>query len=1209
MRKFVSLILWMCAIVAVAQNYQKEPSKLWGNWCYKEVDGKWSSASNGQKALEMPTSPQMVVAYYWRIPNGHVRADIVWATKSGVHATLNVKVSYPTTGEVLGEFMVTNKETTTSTQTQELFSDINFPKDDFYRVELSCSNWSQISSIQYFNVYHESALPALAPRNIGGTSAHMFDWGSTDPNAPKGNAYDWAYVECMVPEEYQYPGTYYMTMGALNSYMGMQTTDAVGDGDFNRNILFSVWDNGNTDEDPNLPDYMKSGVMEGHPEAYQTHGGGEGSSSSCMLSNTTKWWRPNKWVQFILNTRPETTTVTVNKNGKDSTFLYENTIMTVFYKMHDDPSWTFLGTLRASGVNDMIAGWYSFIEPFSTYAGQFKHRAYYRNGFMRAANSGKWYSRNKVALMHDQYDRDFHYDFGRGATDVFENCFFLDMGGYVAQNDSADVIPLARNTEAVDTINIARLEERIDSAIRRDSHYEFNARMFATAKDVRRASITVASSDKNAKQAFDGNEATIWGPTGSFPHVLDLKFFSPTELTSMSWYWAYQYDYRCRYMDVYSSKDGKKWELVFDSLEIRTVDRPTVRFPQPFKTQYVRFKFYHPFRAGNLMFNEIYLKGSYDDAAVKALAKDYLDKAGQFNSYDPKALENLKQVYNDGNPSSTADLVNALFALSENADNYKYARVAKLVHLSSQRAYRIENMNGYGVLSADKNGTTIKGATIAGAKDEYKSFADVSDDYNNWMIIHDEVYSGYYLYNIGAGKFFNNSVEGNLSDNPQSISLKESGKGYTFNISSKAIGVNSTDDGVTTLTSTSKQCQFYIYDNYVKVQSVEKRDSLLKVVEPIGKYALYQTAARKLLAAPVGVVGGFVSDAARDAFNSTYRAADEEHYQEFIDAVDNADVIVFNPETTLYRLKNAYGGISSAPYMTSSATNYVSVKSKNTDVDKVWRFMPKGLGYTMTSQGRKLMPQPLTSGERVTLTSDEAEAGMYLFSSKTPAEFYMSNADFSEKVVNAASSPLTVASNTTNASTWYLEPYTTMSVKTNDLGVATLYYDFSIEIPEGLCAFVAKSISAEGVIKLEELSKVIPAGTGVIVKGAPNETYTVNVFNSKERLTSDNLLKGVYFRNNALTKGTVYTLSANDEKVVMTKPALTVVNANQCYLSSEDAPELETLTFDFDDIIEGVASSINYKKAGTKHNLWGLPVIKTQKGQVYIEENRAILMK
>lgn len=85
---------------------------------------------------------------------------------------------------------------------------------------------------------------------------------------------------------------------------------------------------------------------------------------------------------------------------------------------------------------------------------------------------------------------------------------------------------------------------------------------------------------------------------------------------------------------------------------------------------------------------------------------------------------------------------------------------------------------------------------------------------------------------------------------------------------------------------------------------------------------------------------------------------------------------------------------------------------------------------------------------------------------------------------------------------WHGEQVTISSV-----GYATLYYsDKAFEIPSGVTATIVTSVEG-GKITFEELSEVIPAGTGVVLKG--NEgTYNFAIATTQANAPENNLLKG-----------------------------------------------------------------------------------------------------
>ena len=69
----------------------------------------------------------------------------------------------------------------------------------------------------------------------------------------------------------------------------------------------------------------------------------------------------------------------------------QNSIVTAWYKMEDDPDWTYMATHRVAGRPYLFSSFYSFLENYGE-CGEIYTRGYWRKGYMRSAASGKWYS-------------------------------------------------------------------------------------------------------------------------------------------------------------------------------------------------------------------------------------------------------------------------------------------------------------------------------------------------------------------------------------------------------------------------------------------------------------------------------------------------------------------------------------------------------------------------------------------------------------------------------------------------------------------------------------------------------------------------------------------------------------------------------------------------------------------------------------------------
>ena len=117
----------------------------------------------------------------------------------------------------------------------------------------------------------------------------------------------------MIPAESDLVGTYAEAIGALNGYLGIQMNGYV-DGEPRHDVLFSMWDDGSTDEDPNLPEHLRAGAVDWDEKTTVNRFGNEGTGVQTYRRGN--YWTPGTYVQFITNCRPETTSYTTIENGK-----------------------------------------------------------------------------------------------------------------------------------------------------------------------------------------------------------------------------------------------------------------------------------------------------------------------------------------------------------------------------------------------------------------------------------------------------------------------------------------------------------------------------------------------------------------------------------------------------------------------------------------------------------------------------------------------------------------------------------------------------------------------------------------------------------------------------------------------------------------------------------------------------------------------------
>ena len=104
----------------------------------------------------------------------------------------------------------------------------------------------------------------------------------------------------------------------------------------------------------------------------------------------------------------------------------------------------------------------------------------------------------------------------------------------------------------------------------------------------------------------------------------------------------------------------------------------------------------------------------------------------------------------------------------------------------------------------------------------------------------------------------------------------------------------------------------------------------------------------------------------------------------------------------------------------------------------------------------------------------------------------------------------------------------------NSAGVAGAYFDFAIQLPEGLQAYTVNHVTPDGVIKLTQLQGIIPPATPVILRASAYQKFDLPILNTTETITAANNLRGVYTRTTSLPKGTFYTLNTAAGQPVMT---------------------------------------------------------------------------
>ena len=589
-RKMVfGAVLTLCAMNSYATVYETELSAAHG---YVEtLDGKPGASgisipgegrdSNGipmnQNSLTAWTDANACAAYYFHHPIGTVTSAIKMNVKQGTTAKFRLTVvnpNSPNTQIFSKEFQVNG----TGSDAETTIGDITFKRPAYYRYRLECLSGNQnITRIRSFKFKSNVKEAPYLANYLSSPSVHLTTWGSTDPNAPKGDAYDWCFMEIMLPEESDIIGTYAMALGVLNGYMGIQMNGYTADGSPRHDVLFSMWDDGSTDEDPNLPEYMRAGAVDWDPLTTTNRFGNEGTGVQTYRKGP--YWTPGKYVQFITNCRPETTSYTTEVNGKPTVHTQHNMLVSAWFNALDGKGWQYMATVRKRNSTTYFDAWYSFLENYNASTGQANRIAYYRNGYMRARSNGKWYYRNSVGFGHtDGGDNTgARNDFGQGATDnAADRTFFMQTGGYTSTNKTKTTVALATDYTPVDTINITPLNDRVLTAIANEKTRVEKERLFVDNlmdktgwKAIEYSTEETAGEGSNgrAQQIVDSDDDTYWHPqwygsTAQLPHyiVVDMK-----DVKNVGGFEIKMGDNANRHIkayDIYGSTDNANWTLL-----------------------------------------------------------------------------------------------------------------------------------------------------------------------------------------------------------------------------------------------------------------------------------------------------------------------------------------------------------------------------------------------------------------------------------------------------------------------------------------------------------------------------------------------------------------------------------------------------------------------------------------------------------------------
>lgn len=220
----------------------------------------------------------------------------------------------------------------------------------------------------------------------------------------KGEA-EWALISVCVPKAYDQEGSYYMALGFNGGYFGFQNNRKGY-----RQVLFSVWNAGEDNDDPNAVHHSRQTQVIDKGEGVTARDfGGEGSGKQSFLKLD---WLPDSTYTFLLHAR---------RAG------YDATDFSAWFYDCVSRRWLYISTLRRPNTRTLLTGLHSFLENFDPRQGDKTRKAYYFDGWAKPAGAD-WIPLSRAYLTNDDTgNRGQRLDFLGSAEG---DRFFLMNGGY-----------------------------------------------------------------------------------------------------------------------------------------------------------------------------------------------------------------------------------------------------------------------------------------------------------------------------------------------------------------------------------------------------------------------------------------------------------------------------------------------------------------------------------------------------------------------------------------------------------------------------------------------------------------------------------------------------------------------------------------------------------------------------------------------------------
>lgn len=650
-------------------------------------------------------------------------------------------------------------------------------------------------------------------------SLHLNGFGSTNTRLPQGDSFDWIYNEVQIPQDADYKGTYVEAFGFNRGYIGIQNNGKMDDGQTNHTIIFSTWDNGDTDSDASLAGYKRSGVIAIDSTLKRTVAerfGGEGTGVHVILNGD--YWKPGHWVRFLLNVRPEQIQL---KDGSN----YENTIISAWYNVRGiDNEWHYISSQRMAGmVRYFGSGFNSFLEEYTrgaTSQGHMPHKAYYRRVFTRSMLGGEWFNRNQFTFGHtdggngkgarnDRYQTMVTYD--------GEHAAYMQSGGYIEPKGGTpitlkylqpgDFLPSDETLEqlqekyvarAIQTQDVQRMKTLLSDIYTAIPQQEWSVKGFSSEETVGE------QTNGRANLVLDGKPGTFWhsewrsGSHSNYPHYIDFTHKGEVQLSRIvidNHVSHSDASYRARTVSV-QLKDAMGGWKTQGTYGLAKADEQEIVLTQPITLtdgQQLRLRFTEGYvkNRGMMAVSEVRFEGKNPNR-LREIVQEQWDKAGQWNHYTKEDAEKyLGDVHDHLATASERELNDALLRLADKGKVIKYVPVDQLNALNAERCYVLTNGKVSGTLmqpqkAASPSLRNVDAKMAKGAQERYTQALSVADSTANWLIVGDDRSGNtgqYVVFNLHSHQFLspgNGDAPATMSDKPVKVRIARRGIGFAL---------------------------------------------------------------------------------------------------------------------------------------------------------------------------------------------------------------------------------------------------------------------------------------------------------------------------------------------------------------------------------------------------------------------------------------------